>query len=69
MVLDQLPSESEDEDDTNDVVLEPPIEQPFAQSDEDSDLSDAEATSDVNKLPRHILRSVAMLNRPDLETS
>ena len=47
----------------------PQIEQPFAQSDEDSDLSDAEATSDVNKLPRHILRSVAMLNRPALEAS
>ena len=68
-MLDQLPSESEDEGDTYDVVLEPPIEQPFAHSDEDSDLSDAEATSDVNKLPRRILRSEAMLNRYALETS
>ena len=68
-MLDQLPSESEDEDDTYDVVLEPPTENPFAQSDEDSDLSDAEATSDVIRLPGRILRSAAMLNRHELEIS
>ena len=50
LLSEPLTSDSEGDDDIVDVIFEPPTETAFAQSDEDSDLSDAEATQDINSI-------------------
>ena len=70
LLFNPLTSDSEGDDDIVDVIFEPPTETAFAQSDEDSDLSDAEATQDINHLPIRILRSTGILQGShDPETS
>ena len=58
--LEPVKSDNEDEEEFV-VVFEPPTESTFSQSDEDSDLSDAEAIQNINRLPRRLLRSRAIL--------
>ena len=60
LLSEPITSDSEEDDDTIDVIFEPDKETAFAQSDEDSDLSDAEATQDINHLPSRILRSAGV---------
>ena len=68
-ILDILLEPDEDDVRTNDasmLVLQPPAERPDADTDQDSDASDAEVTSDPAHLPRRILASEAeLLSPPD----
>ena len=60
-ILDCLEADVSDFEDSDDDVINvaffPPQDQAFAVSDEDSDLSDAEAEGDVTHSPRRLLRS------------
>ena len=61
--------EQPDEDDLEDtdtylIALQPPSELPGADTDQDSDASDCEATADPNHLPRRLLAAEAELVRP-----
>ena len=61
ILFDPESSDSEFDDETIDVIFELPKETAFAESNEDSDHSNSEATGDQNHLPRGILLSAGTL--------
>ena len=60
LLTENIESDNEDQEEFE-ITIEPPEESAFAQSDEDSDHSDTEATQDPNHPPRRMLRSKAIL--------
>ena len=62
-------SDLSDEDEVN-VAFFPPVENAYAVTDEDSDLSDGETVGDITHLPRRILRSTGtIITEKDSESS